>query len=84
MKTVFIFDSQGEAPIQFFTEEGDFSHLDGVYINGDCSPEAVSSLNDILFPRNYADDWSYRPMEDKFPVLAADEPYTVIIVGFIP
>jgi len=82
MKTVVIWDTM-EADIKFFVLEGDYRHLDQVYLNScgeDQIEEKQDELNDVL-----AYDEHGRPkvkMLDSFPL--EEKPDFVVVCGFIP
>lgn len=78
MQTVVIFDSYGEAPIQFFVAEGDFRGLNEVYINAADSEEAAQDKLIGLLLQN-KDKMLY-----TFPVEAVRQGAFVIVAGFLP
>lgn len=82
MKTVLIFDQCGNEPIQFTVLDGDFKHLQGVYINDACNDEArQQELSDLL----YNTQGEYRlHFEDTFPTDAVRNGAEVIVAGFLP
>lgn len=82
MKTVFIYDDQSATePIKFFVAEGDYSHLNKVYINASDNQYKVDELNSILFD----DTWNYKVnLLKEFPVHDFNPNIDkVIVVGFI-
>ena len=78
MKTVIIYDDC-EANLRFFLVEGDLSHLDGKYVNGDATQtEADEIMKHTLDPET----GHCLPHLEHFPVA---ELFSVVIVcGFIP
>lgn len=82
MNTIFIYDQCGEGPIRFFVLDGDYSHLDGAYVNHFELAETVQEeLCGILFN----DEGEERhKMSDKFPLAAVQEDTKVVIIGFLP
>lgn len=81
MKTIFIYDQCLIAPISFFVKEGNYSHLDNVYINESDNENLIDQLNDILFDA----EWEYKiEFLDKFPTEEVEKDTKVIIVGFLP
>jgi hypothetical protein len=81
-KTVIIWDEVGDQ-IRFFVADGDFSHLDGVYINdSDSDDELLDELKGLIYNDNYST--KLQPL-DSFPQDVVREENTVVIVaGFIP
>jgi len=79
MKTIFIYD-QLDADIQFFVKEGNYSHLDKLYLN--CYTNDVKldeELSDMLYDDN---GLILVELLDDFPIL--EEAFVVVRVGFIP
>ena len=83
MKTIMIYDQCGVAPIQFFILDGDYSHLDNIFIN-----EAADNtdLQDELGSLVYDDNGKTKlKVYKKFPLKTAAKPGTkVIVAGFYP
>jgi hypothetical protein len=81
MKTIFIYNQGTEIALQYFVLEGDYSHLNGTYINyGDGKLE--DELSDIL---DYDDVGNPKVrMLDSFPVDQVIPGTIVIEVGIIP
>ena len=68
---------------QFFVKEGDYSHLNGVYINGS-EEKLMDELNDILFVDvETSGDYKVKFLK-KFPVNKVTKDTKVIVVGFLP
>lgn len=81
-KTVFIWDSVGEAPIGFAVLHGDYSHLHGIYIN---SSTADPALHDELSDLAYDNEGNCLfDLQNKFPTDAVKNGAIVIVVGFLP
>ena len=49
MKTLVLYNDMWSNRPQFFLIDGDYSHLDGVYINSDSDKEKIKELTNILF-----------------------------------
>lgn len=77
-KTIFIYDSCGEEEIKFFVKDGDYSHLDRVYVNAADNEKLIDQLIEILE--------SNPKMLKHFPrkTLIANPDAKIICVGFIP
>ena len=73
-KTIFIYDQCGQAEVKFFVLEGDYTELDGVYINSTEGEELIDKLNSAL-----PDD---KLLLREFPTKEVTENTAVIIVGF--
>lgn len=80
MKTIVIFDNVDE--LLFFILEGNYLHLDGVFINDDDGSE---SLIDELKSEIFNDDWSFKNKSySKFPFFAVSEDCVgVIVTGIV-
>lgn len=85
-KTVFIFDSCGERPICFYIKEGDYSHLNGVYVNTYTEDEKEQNKQDEVNLLFYTEDGTEKdiPKVDKFPVERIDGYTKVVVIGFLP
>jgi hypothetical protein len=82
MKTIVIWDQCGQSPIESFVLEGDYTHLNGVYINIAGDQEKQDELDEIL---SY-DDFG-RPkvkMLNGFPSDIYEVGDVVIVCGFVP
>lgn len=80
MKTVIIYNSVVD-PIRFYVVEGDFSHLNNVFVNDSEGDETLEdALNSLVFDA----DWNYLPSMESFPVDAVKEGAIVIVAGFLP
>jgi len=81
MKTIIIYDQCGEHAIQFFVVDGDYSHLNNVYINNTEDQAKTDELSDLL----YGEDGRIQlKAYKKFPIKAAKEGANVIVAGFAP
>ena len=49
VKTLFLYDRCGEEPPVFFEKEGDFRHLEGVYINSMEDEAIIDELHGIIY-----------------------------------
>lgn len=81
MKTIFIYD-EFNAEILFFVKDGDYSHLDKIYLNcydKDVSIDSYNELSDMLYDMegNMLVD-----LLDEFPRVEGE--FVVVRVGFIP
>lgn len=78
MRTILIWDQCGTEPIKFAVLEGDYSHLNGVYVNStQATDEECNALNEAL-----GGDTPIA-MVDEFPLpLRADD--KVIVAGYLP
>jgi hypothetical protein len=90
MKTIVIYD-QLDAHLNFFVVEGDYSRLDGVYINHVVegtkkAQKANEKLQDELEKLVYGDSGEIiLPHTSSFPVdVLKREDSIVIITGFLP
>lgn len=82
MKTIVIYDQLLEQPVKFFVLEGDYTHLDNVYINSANGDEALmDEVQNIVYDE---DGRCKITMLDAFPVLDRAVSYAVIVCGFIP
>lgn len=82
MKTIVIWDQCGEEPVQFFTLDGDYSHLYGVYINNsDEDEQLVAELTELV----YGDNGYNFPLTKDIPLkLMQDSDNKIIVAGFLP
>lgn len=81
MKTVVIWDTL-EGEIKFFVVNGDFSHLDGVYINSMENELGQDELNKIL---DYDSNGNPKvTMLEHFPKEDVINGANVIVAGFFP
>lgn len=83
MKTILIWDMCGQEPIQFVILDGDYSHLDGIFINHvDHDPALIDELYNLMYDKA----GQYRQkLRRKFPIKTVRKPDTkVIIAGFLP
>lgn len=82
MKTVLIYDQCGEASIEFYILDGDYQHLDRVYINGaEEEQEKQDELSALLY-----DNKSQKKLKARmtFPTNAVIDGAAVIVAGFLP
>ena len=82
MKTVIIWDSCGEDDIKFLVVQGDYIHLDGVYLNSNATAAQEDELNDLVM-----DEGQMRKMSDEFPLREFSTSLSniqVIVCGFCP
>lgn len=83
MKTVLIYDQCGQAPLEFYVLEGDYSHLDKIYINHiNHDAKLMDELCDLLYDAETGA--SLLVPELNFPVNAVSKDTKVIIAGFLP
>lgn len=84
MKTIVIWD-ECEANIKFFVLEGNYSHLNGVYINSVLSKE---KHQDELSKLVYCQDTGEikLPILKEFPIklLAQREMFCIVVAGCVP
>lgn len=94
-KTVVIYD-QLDADVKFAVLDGDYSHLNGVYINS-CVPDtdaenyaeleaALEKKNEELSNLFYYPDTGKDKLEllEEFPTQAVRDGAIVIVAGFLP
>lgn len=84
MKTVIIYDQCGQDEIKFYVLDGDYTHLDGIYINNASQSEALQDELTNLF---YDPDTGQELLtpENSFPYSAISRDHAMIIVaGFLP
>lgn len=85
-RTIMIWDQCGQEPLSFVILEGDYTHLDGVYINGDTGKDVDMILQEEL--SNLICDERGKSLQKhltRFPLKTARLPFTkVIITGFLP
>jgi len=79
VKTIVIYDQLMENPISFFILDGDYTHLDRVYINSDKKEKKQAELTAIIYDENGKEKVAFL---DKFPRL--ENTYKVIVAGFLP
>lgn len=98
MRTIIIFDTVGEEPITFFVVDGDYAHLDRVYINTTQVNFGTTDLNlntgvdkiraeRELYSLIYDENGNIRNevvQFSHFPVGAVDATTPVIVAGFYP
>lgn len=83
MKTVMVFDSCGEYPLKFYVLDGDYSHLNNVYINlcPDRNYILEFELNELLYTESGREKYKYLK---NFPVEEVKQGAIVIVCGFAP
>lgn len=80
MKTVLIWDTLGIQPIKFAILEGDYRHLNDVYVNSTGAKE-----EDDITRLMYGDNGECKiELTDTFPVDAVINGAFVIVAGFLP
>jgi hypothetical protein len=81
-KTVVIWDQIGQDDIKFAILDGDYSELDGVYINNSMQdPEDTDRLGSLIYDDNGKEIATFVA---KFPVDLVKEGAIVIVAGFLP
>ena len=80
-RTIFIYDSCGEEAIKFKVLDGDYSHLDKVYVNVGDYPSLEDEVVALFCPDGSAVEHMLGafPHEEYAPGETA-----VVVVGFIP
>jgi hypothetical protein len=82
MKTIIIWDQCGQSDLSFFVVDGDYSHLDGVYINGHADDSLVEELSSLVYDDNGK---TLLKVYKKFPRKASmDAENKIIVAGFLP
>jgi hypothetical protein len=82
IKTIVIWDQIGQDDIKFAILDGDYSELDGVYINNSLQePDDVNRLSDLIYDDSGREIAAF---VDKFPVELVKEGAVVIVAGFLP
>jgi len=86
MKTIFIYDQCCLEPIKYFILNGNYSHLDKIYINevSDTEEDELKQeeLNELLFNSDTGDLKAI--LLDDFPISEITSDTVVISVGFFP
>lgn len=79
MKTIFIYEQINGDPLSFFVLDGDYRHLDGIYVNGD---KNWDDLSDLIVD---AEGLEKITLLDKFPIdiVYQESDVCVITVGLI-
>jgi hypothetical protein len=81
-KTVVIWDQIGCDDIKFAILDGDYSELDGIYINNSMQePEDVERLSNLIYDDNGNEIATF---VEKFPVDLVKAGAVVIVAGFLP
>ena len=88
MRTIFIYDQCCQDDVKFFILDGDYSHLDGIYINAvydndndNEKEQKQDELNALLFDN---EGQLKQSLIDSFPVAEINKMDKVITVGFYP
>lgn len=81
--TVMIYDQIGWRPIQFCALKGDYSHLNGIYINEFAESEPHETLINELSDLMYDDGKCKQEMLAEFPIEAVRDGAVVIVAGFL-
>lgn len=88
MKTVMIWDTFGEDHLKFSVLDGDYRHLDQVYLGSAVTkgdPQNLAPKLEELTSLVYDDDWKEKiPLSQEFPVDAVKDGAFVIVCGFLP
>lgn len=83
MKTILIYDQCGERPIEFYILDGDYTHLDGIYVNHSNHDENLrDELANLLYDEQTGD--SLLTPETNFPTYEVKKGALVIVAGFLP
>lgn len=82
VKTVMIYD-QLDAALKFLVLDGDYKHLDGIYINASNQDEKLQDeLSNLLYdPKDGQDRVT---LLTEFPMQAVRDGADVIVTGFLP
>ena len=82
MKTVLIYDQLFESPVSFRVVEGDYSHLNGAYVN---HMRLEANLSDELRALLFKDEVGnlFEDFTTEFPVEAV-KAGAKVVVGFLP
>lgn len=81
MKTVMIFDSCGETELRFYVLEGNYSHLNNVYINSCHDEDLEIELRELLYTETFDEKCNY---SEQFPIEEINQDTVVIVCGFTP
>ena len=83
IKTLMIFDQCGQAPIKFYVLNGDYSHLDGIYVNhSQQDQKLVEELANLLYDAETGEE--LLESLDHFPYGAVSREHAkVIVAGFL-
>ncbi|QDH83386.1 hypothetical protein [Achromobacter phage Motura] len=81
-QTVMIYDQFGVEPLQFLVLNGDYTHLDQVFINStECTDEQMDELSSLIYD---GDGNVIAKFKKKFPRKAVVNGAKVIVAGFLP
>jgi hypothetical protein len=82
VKTIIIWDQCGQDALTFFVVDGDLSHLNEVYINGNEDEALVDELNNLVYDNK---GQCVLKVYKRFPRKTSMNPANKIIVaGFLP
>lgn len=83
MKTILIFDQCGDAPIQFFVLDGDYSRFNKVYIGTNSDDEEEVKLQDEVYDLLYNEKGRLKlDPYPNFPTNSFDHNTAVVVCGF--
>lgn len=82
IKTLIIYDQCGQEEIKFYVVQGDYTHLDGIYINSMQDEGLVEELVNLFYDCETGQD--LLTPEDSFPLKAVKDGALVIVAGFLP
>jgi len=85
MKTVIIYETFTEA-LKFYVADGDYSHLDKVFINSiDSDNDKQDELSNLFYDQQTGDFTEFAHSgTEEFPVQAVKDGAIVIVAGFLP
>ncbi len=83
MKTVVVWDQCGQDQVKYAVLDGDYTHLNGVFINdAEGDPEKEDELSAIFYTEDGEDN---ADLQDDFPIdVVKNEECAVITAGFYP
>lgn len=87
MKTVLIYDQVCVKPLSFRVVDGDYRHLDNVYINSaDATDEQIDEVLALTcYPKDHKKyGYQLADFTSYFPIDAVKDGAHVVIVGFLP
>jgi len=79
-KTIFIYYSEYNDYVQFFIKEGDYRHLNNVYVNGIGEENLQEELSNIIFDNE--GELCVKMLSD-FPINEVEKNIAVITCGFV-
>lgn len=81
-QTVVIWDQVGQDDIKFAILDGDYSELDGLYLNNaHQEQEDLDRLSNLIYDENGKEIATF---VDKFPIDLVKAGAVVIVAGFLP